>query len=72
MRVTEKENSITQSDTKVLWCEIAVCEERDVDGTTVTRRSFSQGEQVSSAVRFFITDHIGSVRVTCPQNPLRG
>lgn len=40
VRIVEKENGVTQSDTKVVWCESDICEERAADGTTVTRRAF--------------------------------
>jgi RHS repeat-associated protein len=61
VRVVEKENSVVQSDTKVLWCEMAICEERDADGTTVTRRPFTLSEHVAGVARFFGVDHLGSV-----------
>jgi RHS repeat-associated protein len=61
VRIVEKENGVTQSDTKVLWCESDICEERAADGTTVTRRAFVYGEQVSGAGLFFTPDHLGSV-----------
>jgi RHS repeat-associated protein len=61
VRVVEKENGVTQSDTRVLWCESDICEERGADGTTVTRRVFVYGEQIAGVVRFFAHDHLGSV-----------
>ena len=63
VRVVEKENGATQTDTKVLWCDKQICEERAADGTTVTRRAFAQGEQVGASARFFAADHLGSVTV---------
>jgi len=67
VRIVEKENSVVQSDTKVIWCQTAICEERAADGVTVTRRSFSQGEQVAGVTHFFAGDHLGSVaEVTVP------
>jgi RHS repeat-associated protein len=62
VRVVEKENGVTQSDTKVIWCEAIICEERAADGATVTRRAFGQGEQIAGTPQFFARDHIGSVR----------
>jgi RHS repeat-associated protein len=38
-----------------------VCEERNADGTTVTRRSFPFGEQASGEQRYFAADHLRSV-----------
>ena len=61
VRLIEKENSVVQSDTKVVWCETEICEERSADGVSVTRRAFALGEQVTGTARFFTTDHLGSV-----------
>ena len=61
VRIVEKENGVTQSDTNVVWCEKQICEERAADGVTVTRRAFAQGEQIAGTARFFATDHLGSV-----------
>jgi RHS repeat-associated protein len=61
VRVVEKENSVVQSDTKVIWCRSEICEERAADGTTVTRRAFALGEQVTGSARFFASDHLSSV-----------
>lgn len=61
VRVIEKENGVVQSDTRILWCEMVICEERAADGTTVNRRAFRHGEQVGGVSRFFATDHLGSV-----------
>jgi YD repeat-containing protein len=61
VRIVEKENGVTQSDTKVAWCEKEICEERAADGTTVTRRAFTHGEQVVGASRFFARNHLDSV-----------
>lgn len=63
VRLVEKENSVIQSDTKVIWCQTAICEERAADGVTVTRRSFSQGEQAGDTTRFFVGDRLGSLDV---------
>ena len=59
VRIIGKENGVVQSDTQVLWCETAICEERAADGATVTRRAFglgepfgfAQGEQVNDQAR---------------------
>jgi RHS repeat-associated protein len=61
VRETEKENGVVQSDSRVLWCADEICEERAADGATVTQRSFARGEQVGGILRFFATDHLGSV-----------
>jgi RHS repeat-associated protein len=49
------------SEKRVLWCARTICEERAADGTTVVRRVYSLGEQVSSSARFFARDHLDSV-----------
>ena len=59
-RIVEKENGVTQSDLMVVWFENQVSEERAADGTTVTRRALSSGEQLAGASQFFTTDHLGS------------
>jgi len=61
VRMVEKAGGVIQSDTRVLWCERAICEEHDATGTTVARRAFARGEQVAGAARFFARDHLGSV-----------
>jgi RHS repeat-associated protein len=61
VRVVEKENLALQSDTRVLWCDDEICEERAADGVTVTLRLFGQGDQVGGVAHFFATDHLGSV-----------
>jgi RHS repeat-associated protein len=61
VRVVEKENGVIQSDSKVVWCHREICEERAADGTTVTRRTFGQGEQESGVNRYFAADHLGSI-----------
>ena len=49
VRMLEKDDGVTTADTRVLWCETAICEERAADGVTVTRRAFGLGEQVNGA-----------------------
>jgi RHS repeat-associated protein len=61
VRMIEKESTVTQSDIKVAWCESQICEDVATSGGTVLRRGFAHGEQVSSASRYFATDHLGSV-----------
>ncbi len=62
VRIIEKESSTIQSDTHLIWCESAICEERAADGVTVTRRAFAQGDDIAGVAHFFATDHLGSVR----------
>jgi RHS repeat-associated protein len=60
VRMVEKENGVIQSDSRVVWCEMLICEERGADGSTVTRRPFTRGEQVGGTSQFFGADHLGS------------
>jgi len=62
IRAIEKENGVAQSDTRVVWCQVEVCEERATDGTTVTRRELNLGEQINGQLRYLTTDHLGSGR----------
>jgi RHS repeat-associated protein len=61
VRLVEKENNVVQSDTKVIWCQTVICEERGTDGISVTRRLFTDGEEVGGVARFFAGDHLASV-----------
>ena len=61
VREIEKENGATQSDTKLVWCDGQICEERTADGITIARRAFKLGEQVAGAAHLFATDHLGSI-----------
>ena len=44
--------SVVQSDTKVIWCQTAICEERAADGIAVVRRVVTDGEQVGGVARY--------------------
>jgi RHS repeat-associated protein len=59
--LVQKENGVTQSDTKVIWCATEICEERGADGISVMRRAFVQGEEATGIIRYFAADHLGSV-----------
>jgi YD repeat-containing protein len=52
VRIVEKEDSLVLSDSKVIWCQTDICEERASDATTVTRRLFATGEQAGSTSLF--------------------
>src|SRR5262249_18509274 len=43
VRQVDKENGVVQSDKKIVWCQVAICEERAADGATVLRQLFRQG-----------------------------
>ena len=61
VRMVENENDVVQSDTRVLWCDTVICDERAADGISVTRRVVDRGEQVAGSARFFAPDHLGSI-----------
>jgi RHS repeat-associated protein len=59
-RVAEKVNgSITK---RWLWCGTELCEERNAAGGMVTKRFFTQGEQINGTNYYFTRDHLGSIR----------
>jgi RHS repeat-associated protein len=62
VRIVERESGAVQSETRGVWCGTELCEDRAADGATITRRSFPYGVQVGGAQRYFVTDHLGSVR----------
>ena len=62
VQIVEKENGTITSEVKLVWCDIKICEERSADGTTVLRRPYALGEQVSGVKTFFSHDHLGSIR----------
>ncbi|HYR83403.1 MAG TPA: RHS repeat-associated core domain-containing protein [Terriglobia bacterium] len=62
VRIVEKDNSVTTSDTRFLWCNLELCEERDSTGGTVTKRFFPQGEQQGADNFTYAQDHLDSTR----------
>jgi RHS repeat-associated protein len=60
VRIVERQNGVIESDTRLVWCETVVCEERASNGFSVLRRAFALGEQVEGVNRFFMLDHLGS------------
>jgi len=61
-RIVEKENGSVITDVRLLWCDNAICEERDSTGITITQRFFEQGEQRSGDIVLYARDHLGSIR----------
>lgn len=59
-RVAEKMNGTVIK--RWLWCGTELCEERDATGNNVTKRFFTQGEQIGGINYYFTSDHLGSVR----------
>ncbi len=68
VRIVEKTNGVVQSDKRFLWCALELCEERDSTGSSVTRRFFGPGEQISGTNYFLTQDHLGSVREMSDSN----
>lgn len=62
VRIVEKTNGVVQTDRRFLWAGAGPAEERDSTGSTVTKRFFDGGEQVSGTPYFFSSDHLGSIR----------
>jgi RHS repeat-associated protein len=60
VRVVEKENSIVQSDTRVIWCGTDICEERDATNL-VLRRHYDRGVQEGGQSYYYNRDHLSSV-----------
>lgn len=65
-RVAEKLNGTVIK--RWLWCGTELCEERDAAGATVTRRFFTQGQQINGVNYYFTKDHLGSVREMIASN----
>ncbi|HEX5153581.1 MAG TPA: RHS repeat-associated core domain-containing protein [Parafilimonas sp.] len=65
-RVAEKLNN--KIIKRWLWCGTELCEERSVNGSTVTKRFFPQGEQIGTAKYYFTRDHLGSIRELTDMN----
>jgi len=61
VRIVTRDSGIVKSDTKTIWCETGICEERAADGETTIRRVFALGDQADSVARFHATDHLGTV-----------
>jgi RHS repeat-associated protein len=62
IQIIELQNGVPVSTNKFLWDGLALAEQRDSTGATVTKRFFGQGEQISGTNYFFTRDHLGSVR----------
>jgi RHS repeat-associated protein len=63
VRVVKKENGVTTTDERFVWCGDRICEVRSADGATVTQRHFTHGSQ-GNITSFYTRDHLGSVRET--------
>jgi RHS repeat-associated protein len=57
----EKNGSTVTSTKQCVWNGSSIAEERDASNV-VTRRFYSQGEQIGAASYFYTRDHLGSIR----------
>lgn len=60
VKIIEKDNGVVSSTKKLLWCGMEICEERD-SSNAVTKRFYSQGEQVDGSAYLYSRDHLGSI-----------
>jgi RHS repeat-associated protein len=60
-RIVEKTNGVAGSERHYVWCDLALCEERD-GGGVVLRQFFDEGFTADGAVHYYTRDHLGSVR----------
>ena len=58
----EKTNGIAIATNLYVWCGATLCEERNLDGSVVTKRFFGEGEQISGTNYYFTRDRLGSIR----------
>ena len=61
-QIVEWQNGVAVATNNFVWDGQAILEQRDNTGANVTRRFFSQGEQISGTNYYFTRDHLGSVR----------
>jgi RHS repeat-associated protein len=62
IQIIEKTNGVAYVTNRYVWCGAMLCEQRNNTGSTVTKRYFDQGEQISGTNYFFTKDHLGSIR----------
>jgi RHS repeat-associated protein len=60
-KIVEKNGSTVTSTKQFVWNGSSIAEERDASNA-VTRRFYSQGEQIGAANYFCTRDHLGSIR----------
>jgi len=58
----EWQNGVAISTNIFVWDGLALAEQRDGTGSTVIKRFFGQGEQISGVNYYFTRDHLGSIR----------
>jgi len=64
--IQQLQNGFQVSFRRLVWCGGSICEERDVTGTVITKRYFSQGVQLETGTNagnyYYTRDHLGSIR----------
>src|SRR5207302_3816457 len=60
VKIVEKNGSTVTSTKQFVWNRSSIAEERDASNN-VTRRFYSQGEQIGATSYFYTRDHLGSV-----------
>lgn len=61
--IKEIENGAQQSDQEYLWEGVEIAEERDANGTAVSKRFYGQGFVDSDGtILYYTKDHLGSIR----------
>jgi RHS repeat-associated protein len=72
VRIQEVESGTVSSDKRFVWDELSIAELRAANGTTVQKRFYGGGFQVSgtsgAAEYFYVRDHLGSVRAVIDEN----
>jgi RHS repeat-associated protein len=59
-QIQELNNGTVTSTRRFLWCGMERCEERD-GYDNMTKRFFTQGEEIAGQPYYFLKDHLGSV-----------
>ena len=61
VKIVEKNGNTVTNTKQFVWNGSSIAEERDASNV-VTRRFYSQGEQIGAASYFYTRDHLGSIR----------
>ena len=61
VKIVEKNGNTVTNTKQFVWNGSSIVEERDASNV-VTRRFYSQGEQIGAASYFYTRDHLGSIR----------
>jgi RHS repeat-associated protein len=61
VQIIEETNGVAYVTNKYVWCGLQIREQKNNIGSTVTRRFFDEGEQISGTNYFFTKDQLGSI-----------